>query len=67
MEEGIIARVTPKGFGFIKREGNQRDIFFHSKELVDVVFDELKEGDRVSFEVTESIKGPTATKVRKMQ
>ncbi|MEK7660374.1 MAG: cold shock domain-containing protein [Patescibacteria group bacterium] len=66
MEEGIIARVTDKGFGFIKREGKEKDLFFHSNELVGVSFEELREGDKVTFEVSESAKGPNATKVSRV-
>ena len=32
MQEGIIARLTDKGFGFITREGEEKDLFFHSNE-----------------------------------
>lgn len=66
MQEGIIARLTDKGFGFIKRDGQERDLFFHSNELVNITFDELREGDRVSFEVADSPKGPNAVKVSKV-
>ena len=66
MQEGTIARLTDKGFGFISREGEQKDLFFHSNELVNVKFDELREGDKVSFEVGESPKGPNAIKVSRV-
>lgn len=66
MQEGTIARLTDKGFGFIKVEGQEKDLFFHSTELVNVRFDELREGDKVSFEVGESPKGPNAIKVSKI-
>jgi CspA family cold shock protein len=62
---GTIKALINKGFGFIAREGETKDLFFHSKELVGVTFDELKIGDKVSFEVVESEKGPAATKVAK--
>lgn len=65
MQEGTIARLTDRGFGFIKRDGQEKDLFFHSKELVGVTFDELREGDKVTFEVTDSPKGPNAVKVSK--
>ncbi len=55
-----------RGFGFISREGQDKDLFFHSKELQGVTFEELKEGDSVQFEVSESPKGPNATKVSKV-
>ena len=60
---GTIKTLTDKGFGFISREGEAKDLFFHSKELVGVAFDDLKQGDTVSFEVIQSEKGPAATKV----
>ena len=66
MQTGIIARLTDKGFGFIKREGQEKDLFFHSNELVGVTFDALREGDTVSFEVADSPKGPNAIKVSKV-
>ena len=66
MQTGTIARLTDKGFGFIKREGQEKDLFFHSNELVGVTFDELREGDQVSFEVADSPKGPNAIKVSKV-
>lgn len=55
--------VTDKGFGFIAREGVEKDLFFHSKELSGVMFDELKIGDTVSFEIVDGEKGPSAVKV----
>jgi len=66
MMTGTIKTLTDKGFGFISREGEAKDLFFHSKELVGVTFDELQIGDSVSFEVTQSEKGPAATQVSKI-
>lgn len=61
--KGTIKTLTDKGFGFISREGEAKDLFFHSKELVGVTYDELKVGDEVSFEVADGEKGPFATNV----
>jgi len=47
MEKGKIARLTDRGFGFISREGEQKDLFFHSNELQGVSFNDLREGDEV--------------------
>lgn len=66
MQQGTIASLTDKGFGFIKVEGMGKDLFFHSNELVDVRFDELRQGDTVQFEVGESPKGPNAIRVSKV-
>ncbi len=64
-EEGIVAKKTENGFGFIKRDGKDKDLFFHSNALRNVSFDELQEGDKVSFVVGESPKGPNALDVDK--
>ncbi len=66
MQQGTIAAVTDKGFGFIKRDGEEKDLFFHSNGLVDVAFDDLKVGDTVSFEVEQAEKGPRAVNVRRV-
>jgi len=66
MQEGTIARLTPQGFGFIKRDGEEKDLFFHSNELVGVKYDELREGDKLTFEVAQSPKGPNAVKVSRV-
>ncbi|MFZ2555659.1 MAG: cold shock domain-containing protein [Minisyncoccia bacterium] len=63
MQKGTIARLTDKGFGFIKRDGEEKDLFFHSTELVGVSFDDLREGDMLTFEVGQSDKGPNAVKI----
>tara|TARA_B100000745_G_scaffold300564_1_gene255337 strand:+ start:19109 stop:19282 length:174 start_codon:yes stop_codon:yes gene_type:complete len=55
-----------KGYGFISVEGNEKDLFFHSNELQNVAFNDLREGDSVEFEVSEGQKGPQAEKVSKI-
>jgi len=66
MSEGTIARLTDRGFGFISRDGEEKDLFFHSNELQGVAFDELREGDKVTFEVASGEKGPSATGVKRV-
>ncbi len=66
MQGTIKTLISEKGFGFISREGEEKDLFFHSKELVDVSFDDLKVGDTVTFEVIETEKGLAATKVSRV-
>lgn len=63
---GIIKTLTEKGFGFISREGETKDLFFHSNELKGVTFDELKVGDKVTFEIVNGEKGPSATNVSRV-
>ncbi|MFH1509780.1 MAG: cold shock domain-containing protein [Candidatus Nealsonbacteria bacterium] len=64
--EGTIKNLTDKGFGFITVDGEDKDLFFHRNELKDVTYEELKIGDRVSFEKADSLKGPNATNVSKI-
>ncbi len=63
MAEGTIKRITDKGFGFIE-DGSSKDMFFHSSDVAGGNFDELREGQRVSFTVGEGPKGPRAENVR---
>ncbi len=62
---GSIVRIKPNGFGFIKPDNGEKDVFFHAQALVDVAFDDLKEGDAVTFDVEQGPKGPAATNVRR--
>lgn len=68
MEEGTIARLMDKdrGYGFIQREGMEKHLFFHANELQNVNFDDLREGDKVSFEVTETPKGLNAKNINRV-
>lgn len=60
---GTVKTKTDKGFGFISREGEVKDLFFHSNDLKDVTFDEIQVGDKVTFEVVEGEKGLSAKNV----
>ncbi len=64
--QGTIKTLTEKGFGFISREGEAKDLFFHSKELKGVTYEELKTGDTVTFEIVEGEKGPAAVNVSRV-
>lgn len=64
---GTIARVTDRGFGFIKPDDGQKDVFFHAKDLVEVAFNDLREGERVSFEIVDGPKGPAAANVQRAE
>ena len=63
--QGTIKKLTDKNFGFIGQDGEEKDLFFHANELDGVDFSELREGDAVTFEVTDSPKGPAAVQVKK--
>lgn len=61
MTQGVIKRLNEKGYGFIAVEGEAKDYFFHLSELKDVAFNDLREGDVVTFEETAMGKnGPQA-------
>lgn len=64
--DGIIKKLTDRGFGFIGSEGQEKDLFFHSKSLVGVTFDELREGDKVTFDIENGEKGPAAVNVKRV-
>ena len=65
MNTGKIARLTDRGFGFISQEGEEKDLFFHATELVDVEFNDLQEGDNMTFEIADGPKGPNAVNVQR--
>ncbi|MDP6704245.1 MAG: cold shock domain-containing protein [archaeon] len=67
METGKIARLTDRGFGFISREDEEKDLFFHANELQGVEYNSLQEGDDVTFEVSDGPKGLSATNVAKAE
>jgi CspA family cold shock protein len=62
--KGTIKTKTDKGFGFISREGEEKDLFFHSNDLSGVTFDELQVGAVVEFDVVEGDKGSAAKNVK---
>ncbi len=63
MAEGTIKRLTDRGFGFIATESG-KDIFFHMSNVEGVRFEDLREGQKVSFEAGEGPKGPRAENVK---
>jgi len=63
MAEGTIKRLTDKGFGFIDT-GSDKDMFFHSSNLEGVSYEELQEGQRVSYTEGRGPKGPRAENVK---
>lgn len=64
---GTIKTLTEKGFGFIAREGETKDLFFHSNDLSGVSFADLKVGDKVTFDVVEGEKGQSAKNVTRAE
>ena len=62
MSEGIIKKLTDRGFGFINT-GNDKDLFFHSSSLQGISYNELHEGNKVSYTEGRGPKGPCAENV----
>ncbi len=66
MAEGTVKWFNEsKGFGFITADGGE-DVFAHYSEILSNGFKTLAEGDRVSFELLTSPKGPKASKITKI-
>ena len=64
---GVIKKkMEGKFFGFISSEGMPKDVFFYKDSLVGVTFDEIQEGDNVTFETEESPKGLNAKNVQRV-
>ena len=65
MPKGTIKRLMEQGFGFIKAEGKEEDLFFHRSALQNLQFTNLRQGQEVEFDIG---KGPDgreqAVKVR---
>jgi len=60
--EGTVKRWLDRGFGFIGVEGQDDDVFVHHTSLDGI--SELREGQKVEFEVEDGPKGPRATNVK---
>ena len=66
MAEGIVKWFSDqKGFGFIERE-DEGDVFVHHSAIVGSGFKTLAEGDRVTFDVEQGTKGPSAQNVTRL-
>jgi cold shock protein len=63
MPEGTIKKLLDKGFGFIDT-GSGKDLFFHSKAVQGTSFDQLYEGQKVSYTEGQGPKGPCAENVK---
>ena len=65
MQKGTIATLK-ETYGFIAVPGEEKNLFFHSRDLSGVSFEDLKEGDEVNFEATAGPKGPQASNVSRV-
>ena len=55
-----------KGFGFIAREGNEKDVFVHISAVKAAGLRDLKEGDQITFDIDMAAKGPCAVNLQKV-
>ena len=55
-----------KGFGFIERGDNEKDVFVHISAVKDAGMDGLDEGQAMTFEIEEGPKGPNAVNLQKV-
>jgi CspA family cold shock protein len=63
MPEGTVKFFnSSKGFGFITPASGGKDLFVHSSGLMD----DVNEGDKVTFEIQDTPKGPSAVKVKRL-
>lgn len=63
MAQGTIKKLTDKGFGFIDTQ-NGKDLFFHSSNVEGISYQDLHEGQRVSYNEGSGPKGPRAENVK---
>ena len=55
----------PKGYGFISRDDDSKDVFVHSSAVKDAGLSGLAEGEVITFDVEEGAKGPSAVNLQK--
>jgi CspA family cold shock protein len=67
MAERVLGEVkwfnSEKGYGFLARDDEEKDVFCHFTAINAEGFRTLREGQRVEFEVVDGDKGPQAQNV----
>lgn len=65
--KGTVVRKRDEGYGFIKPENGEKDVFFHASSVIEGTFDDINENDVVNFDLEEGPKGPAAANVVKIE
>ena len=65
--QGKVKWFNPtKGFGFIERGDNEKDVFVHISAVRTAGLSGLDEGQAMTFEIEEGPKGPNAVNLQKV-
>lgn len=65
MHTGTVLRFNKiKGYGFIKADDSENEVFVHFSEVEMAGYKELKAGQRISYELERGERGEYATKVK---
>ena len=63
MSQGTIKTIRDdRGFGFIAPDSRDQDLFFHSSAVEHPTFDELREGQRVEFQIGADPRNPSRSR-----
>jgi len=63
MTKGVVKRwLAVRGYGFIRPEGESKDVYVHRSDLYNVTY--LREGESVEFEVANAFNGARAINVK---
>jgi CspA family cold shock protein len=63
----IKSLVSDRGFGFIEPDGGSADVFFHSSSLAEGIYDSLRTGQKVEFEVQADPRNPSRSRAANMR
>ena len=67
MPTGVVKWFNDKkGFGFIKREEDDKDVFVHYSVIKEDGYKSLAQGQLVEYSFISGPKGPLATEVQKL-